>query len=250
MPSSAHVSNSTSRGPSNFALTRWSIVLAAGRSDSTHARESLEELCQTYWPPLYAFVRRQGHSPHDAQDLTQEFFARLLEKNYLGAVDRTKGRFRSFLLASLKHFLANEWDKAGAQKRGGHQVLIPIDARSAETRAGLEPAEKITADKIFERRWALTLLDLVLARLRAEYVRDEKTNLFEHLKSTLTGERRSLPYADIGARLAMTEGAVKVAVHRLRQRYREILREEIAHTVSGPEQIEEEIRALFAALEA
>lgn len=248
MPSSTHMPNSTSPGAANFALTRWSIVLAAGRSDSTHARDSLEKLCQEYWHPLYAFVRRQGHSPHDAQDLTQEFFARLLQKNYLGGVDRAKGRFRSFLLASLKHFLANEWDKARAQKRGGHQVPIPIDARSAETFYGAEPAENMTADKIFERRWALTLLDQVLARLRAEFVRDKKTNLFEDLKSTLTGERRSLPYAHIAAKLAMTEGAVKVAVHRLRQRYREILREEIAHTVSGPEQIEEEIRALFAAL--
>jgi RNA polymerase sigma-70 factor (ECF subfamily) len=248
MPSTEHDSDSTPPGAANFALTRWSVVLAAGSSDSTHARDALEKLCRTYWHPIYAFVRRQGHSPHDAQDLTQEFFARLLEKHYLRAVDRSKGRFRSFLLAALKHFLANEWDKAGAQKRGGHPVLIPINAQSAETSYGLEPVEAITAEKIFERRWALTLLEQVLARLRVEYDRDGKAKLFEHLKSTLTGERRSVPYAEIAVRLNTSEGAVKVTVHRLRQRYRELLREEIAHTVAGPEQVEEEIRALFSAL--
>ena len=248
MPSTSHHSDSTAPGAGTFALTHWSVVMAAGSSDSTHARDALETLCRTYWHPIYAFVRRQGHSPHDAQDLTQEFFARFLEKNYLGGVDRAKGRFRSFLLTCLKHFLANEWDKAGAQKRGAHPILIPINVQSAETSWGLEPAESMTAEKIFERRWALTLLEQVLARLRAEYTRDGKARTFEQLKSTLSGERRSVPYAEIGTRLGMSEGAVKVAVHRLRQRYRELVREEIAHTVSGPEQVEDEIRALFAAL--
>jgi len=248
MPSTEHRSDLTPPGTGNFALTRWSVVLAAGSSDSTHAREALEKLCRTYWHPIYAFVRRQGHSPHDSQDLTQEFFARFLEKNYLGAVDRAKGRFRSFLLTSLKHFLANEWDKAGAQKRGAHPVLIPINFHSAETSYGLEPAESQTPEKVFERRWALALLEQVLARLRAEYTRDGKAKLFEHVKATLTGERHSVPYAEIGARLNLSEGAVKVAVHRLRQRYRELLREEIAHTVCTPEEVEEEIRALFSAL--
>ena len=221
--------------------------MAARRSDSSNARAALEELCRTYWRPIYSFVRRQGHSPADAQDLTQEFFARLLAKNYLSAVDSAKGRFRSFLLAALKHFLANEWDKAKAQKRGGNLVLVPIDSQSAETVFGLELAERLTADKIFDRRWALTLLDQVLARLRAEYVRQRKGRLFEELKSTLTGERSSVPYADIGARLNLSEGAVKVSVHRLRQRYRELLREEIAHTVASPDEIEDELRNLFAA---
>jgi RNA polymerase sigma factor (sigma-70 family) len=248
MPSTEHHSDSTAPGAGTFALTHWSVVLAAGSSDSTHARDALETLCRTYWHPIYVFVRRRGHSPHDAQDLTQGFFARFLEKNYLGGADRTKGRFRSFLLVCLKHFLANEWDKAGAQKRGAHPILIPIDVRSGETSYGLEPAESVTAEKMFERRWALTLLEQVLARLRAEYTGDGKTRTFEQLKSTLTGERRSVPYAEISARLGISEGAVKVAVHRLRQRYRELLREEIAHTVSGPEQVEDEIRALFAAL--
>jgi RNA polymerase sigma factor (sigma-70 family) len=248
MPSTAPDSDSTAPGPGSFALTHWTVVLAAGASDSTHARDALETLCRTYWHPIYAFVRRQGHSPHDAQDLTQEFFARLLEKNYLGGVNRAKGRFRSFLLVCLKHFLANEWDKAGAQKRGAHPVLIPINVQTAETSYGLEPAESMTAERVFERRWALTLLEQVLARVRAEYTREGKARTFEHLKSALTGERRSVPYAEISARLGISEGAVKVAVHRLRQRYRALLREEIAHTVSGPEQVEEEIRALFSAL--
>jgi len=248
MPSTQHHSDSTAPGAGTFALTHWSVVMAAGSSDSTHARDALETLCRTYWHPIYAFVRRQGHSPHDAQDLTQEFFARFLEKNYLDGVDRAKGRFRSFLLTCLKHFLANEWDKAGAQKRGAHPILIPINVQSAETSWGLEPAESMTAEKLFERRWALTLLEQVLARLRAEYTRDGKARTFEQLKSTLSGERRSVPYAEISARLGISEGAVKVAVHRLRQRYRQLLREEIAHTVSGPDQVEDEIRALFAAL--
>ena len=163
-------------------------------------------------------------------------------------MDPAKGRFRSFLLAALKHFLANEWDKAKAQKRGGRQVLIPIDTAWAETSGAVEPADLASPDKIFERRWALTLLAQVLARVRAEYVREGKTEIFEQLKATLTGERRSLRYADIAARLKSSEGAVKVAVHRLRQRYRALLRAEIAHTVSRPEEVEEEIRALFAAL--
>ena len=233
-----------------FALTHWSVVLAAGRSDSTHARTALEKLCRTYWPPIYAFVRRQGHNPHDAQDLTQEFFARLLARKSLADVDRAKGRFRSFLLASLKHFLANEWDKARAEKRGGGQVLIPIDAQAAESSCGIDPADQVTAEKMFERRWALTLLERVLLRLRDEHAHDGKAELFEQLKITLTEASRSVPYAEIATRLAMSEGAVKVAVHRLRQRYRELLRAEIADTVASPAEVEEEIRALFSALAA
>jgi len=232
----------------SFTPTHWSVVVAAGRSDSTHARVALEKLCRAYWPPIYAFVRRQGHNPHDAQDLTQEFFARLLGKNYLADVDRAKGRFRSFLLASLKHFLANEWDKARAQKRGGGQVLIPIDAASVESSCGFEPADLTTAEKTYERRWALTLLDQVLRRLRADYARDGKENLFEQLKPTLTEASRTVGYAEIAVRLNSSEGAVKVAVHRLRQRYRELLRAEIGETVATPGEVEDEIRNLFAAL--
>ncbi len=248
MPSTAQHRESTSSPAANFALTHWSVVVAAAGNDSTHARTALEKLCRTYWQPIYAFVRRQGHSPHDAQDLTQEFFARLLEKKSLADVDRAKGRFRSFLLASLKHFLANEWDKARAEKRGGGQVLIPIDASMAENSCGVDPADGVTAEKIFERRWALTLLDHVLQRLREEHIRDGKETSFEQLKVTLTEASRSVPYAEIAARLDMSEGAVKVAVHRLRQRYRELLRVEIAGTVTSPGEVEDEIRALFSAL--
>jgi RNA polymerase sigma-70 factor (ECF subfamily) len=231
-----------------FVTTHWSLVVSAGRNDTTHARNALEKLCRAYWFPIYAFVRRQGHGPHDAQDLTQEFFARVLGKDYFADADPSKGRFRSFLLASLKHFLANEWDKAKAQKRGGGQVMIPIDIKSAENSGGFEPADNLTAEKIFERRWALTLLEQVLRRLRAEYTRDGKENLFEQLKPTLTEVSRSVRYAEIATRLGTSEGAVKVAVHRLRQRYREVLRAEIADTVASPGEVEDEIRNLFAAL--
>ena len=231
-----------------FVTTHWSVVVAAGRNDTARARDALARLCQTYWHPLYAYVRRVGHSPPDAQDLTQEFFARLLGKNYLADADESRGRFRSFLLAALKHFLANEWDKASAQKRGGGQILIPIDFNAAETTCHFEPADETTAEKIFERRWALTLLDQVLRRLREEFVRDGRENLFEQLKPTLTEASRSVRYAEIAARLGTSEGAVKVAVHRLRQRYREVLRAEIAETVASPGEVEDELRSLFAAL--
>jgi len=237
------------REAANFTPTHWSVVLAAaGRADSTHARDALEKLCRNYWLPIYVFVRRQGHNPHDAQDLTQEFFARLLEKNFLAGVHREKGRFRSFMLASVKHFLANEWDKATAQKRGGGQVPISIDAELGESSFGLEPVDTVTAEKIYERRWALALLEQVLRRLREEYTRDGKEKQFEQLKPTLTEASRSVRYAEIAVRLGTSEGAVKVAVHRLRQRYRELLRAEIADTVANTSEIDDEIRNLFAAL--
>jgi RNA polymerase sigma-70 factor (ECF subfamily) len=235
-------------GPDAFLTTHWSVVLAAGQPDTTKAYDALARLCQTYWHPLYAYVRRLGYSPHDAQDLTQEFFARLLARNSLAGADESRGRFRSYLLASLKHFLANEWDKARAQKRGGGQVPIPIDPASAETGCVFEPADPVTAEKIYERRWALTLLDLVLRRLRQEYAVTGREKLFEELKPTLTEARRSVRYAEIAIRLGSSEGAVKVAVHRLRQRYREVLRAEIADTVAGPGEVEDELRNLFAAL--
>lgn len=235
-------------GPPAFVTTHWSVVLGAGSNDTVQARDALARLCQTYWPPLYAYVRRLGRSPHDAQDLTQEFFALLLEKNYLADVDASRGRFRSFLLASFKHFLVNEWRRARAQKRGGGQIPISIDAAFAETSCRFEPADPSNAEKIFERRWALTLLDRVLRRLREEFVRDGKERLFEQLKPTLTEASRTVRYAEIAARLGTSEGAMKVAVHRLRQRYRELLRAEIAETVSGPDEVEDELRNLFAAL--
>jgi len=249
MRSSVHQSDSLAPGAGQFALTHWSVVLAAGHSESTHAQAALEQLCANYWHPIYFYVRRQGHSPADAQDLTQEFFARLLARNDLATVDRSKGRFRSFLLASLKHFLANEWDKAKAQKRGGGRVPLSIDGSAAENSYAFEPVENVTPEKLYERRWALALLQQVMSQLKAEYAREVKADVFEALKGTLTGEGRTAGYAQIAERLGSSEGAIKVAAHRLRRRYRELLRAEIANTVSGPAEIEEEVRALFAALE-
>jgi RNA polymerase sigma-70 factor (ECF subfamily) len=248
MSSSERQEDSVLPKDGSFCPTHWTVVLAAGSADSVAARDALEKLCRAYWPPIYAFIRRQGHNPHDAQDLTQGFFARLLEKNSFAEADRAKGRFRSFLLGALKHFLANEWDKANALKRGGGQTLIPIDVASVETTCGFEPADHTMADKAFERRWALTLLDQVLRRLRQEYLDAGKETLFEQLKQTLTEASRTVPYLEIAARLGTTEGAVKVAVHRLRQRYRELLRAEIASTVASPAEVEDELRNLFAAL--
>ena len=224
--------------------------MTAGGTDSPRAYAALETLCTNYWYPLYAYVRRQGHGQHDAQDLTQAFFARLLEKNYLADVQREKGRFRSFLLASLKHFLANEWDRERALKRGGGRKLIALDDDSAESRYRLEPKDDLSADKIYERRWALTLLDKVLNTLRAEYEQGGKAEAFEILKPYLSAGRTSVSYAHAAEKLGMNEGAVKVAVHRLRKRYRELLRAEIAQTVSTASEIEAEIRYLFAALSA
>jgi RNA polymerase sigma-70 factor (ECF subfamily) len=241
---------SPAAGPSAFVTTHWSVVAAAGRNDTTRARDALARLCQAYWHPLYAYVRRLGYSPHDAQDLTQEFFARLLTRNFLASADAARGRFRSFLLGSLKHFLANEWDKAHAQKRGGGQIPLSMDFATAETGCHFEPADPITAEKIYERRWALTLLDQVLRRLRDEYTDSGREPLFEQLKSTLTEVSGTVRYAEIAARLGSTEGAVKVAVHRLRQRYREVLRAEIADTVAAPGEVDDELRNLFAALAA
>lgn len=223
-------------------------MLAAGRRSSPRSREALAALCQSYWFPIYAFVRAQGNSTHDAQDLTQEFLARLLESNFLGDVERTKGRFRSFLLASLKHFLSNERDKARAKKRGGGRTPLSFDFDSAEGRFRLEPAHDQTPERIFERRWALTLLDQVLTRLRDEFAAAGKARSFDRLKAYLTGDAGSASYADVAAELATTEGAVKVAVHRLRRRYRKLLREAIAQTVADAAEIDDEIRELFTAL--
>jgi RNA polymerase sigma-70 factor (ECF subfamily) len=220
--------------------------VAAVGADSGQARKALAHLCETYWYPLYAFVRREGHAPDDAQDLTQEFFARLLEKNWLEAVDREKGKFRSFLLAAVRHFLANEWDRAHRLKRGGGVNIVSLDAQTAEDRYALEPADSMTADRIFERRWALTLLEQVLAGVRREFVAAGRETLFEELKVALTGGK--VPYAEVAARLNLSEGAVRVAVHRLRVRYRELLRAEIAETVSAEEEIDAEVQHLFAAL--
>jgi len=226
--------------PDRFAATRWTVVLAAAQQTSHESRRALEELCRIYWYPLYVYVRRSGYEEHTAEDLTQEFFAKLLAKKTLAGVDPTKGKFRSFLVASLKHFLANEWDKARAQKRGGDRTIVSLDA---ETRYRTEPADGLTADKLLDRRWALALLDQVLGRLQAE----SEPQQFALLKPVLTAGAETILYAEVAGRLGMTEGAVKVAVHRLRKRYRVLLREEIAHTVASSAEVDEELRHLFAA---
>jgi RNA polymerase sigma factor (sigma-70 family) len=235
-------------GAGHFATTRWSLVLAAGRPNSPQASAALATLCETYWYPLYAYIRRRGHDADDAQDLTQAFFTRLLEKNDLATADSERGKFRSFLLTSLKHFLSNEWDRGHAQKRGGGRTPVSIDFVAAEGRYNLEPSHELTAEKIFDRRWALTLLDQVLARLREESVQGGKSQIFELLKVFLTGENAPVSIRELADKLAMTEGALKVAVHRLRRRYRELLRTEIGETVADPDEIEQEIRDLFAAI--
>jgi RNA polymerase sigma-70 factor (ECF subfamily) len=224
------------------------VVLAAAHGPSPGSAEALATLCQAYWYPLYAFVRRQGHGPEDAQDLTQEFFARLLEKDYLRVADAERGRFRSFLLAAFKHFLSKERDRARALKRGGGRPVLRLDFQAGEERYHREPAHDQTAEKVYERRWALTLLDQVLAAVEADYVRSGKPQLFERLKGFLTSDREADSCAAAAQELGMTEGAVKVAVHRLRRRYRLLLRAEIGQTVAGPDEVDEELRHLSRAL--
>lgn len=229
-----------------FLTTHWSVVLSAQDRSSAKSDAALETLCRTYWFPLYAFARRQGYAAHDAQDLTQEFFARLLKKEYLKSAERDKGRFRTFLLVALKRFLANEWDRQHAQKRGGFAPVVSIDQELAESRFASEPAHHLQPDVLFDRQWAMTLLDRTMMQLRNEYVTSGRARLFELLQACLAKDESALSYAEIAVQLNLTEAAVKMAVQRLRARYREILREQIADTVSSPEEIEEEIRHLFS----
>ena len=234
-----------------FATTHWSVVLAAGQADSTSAQGALAHLCQIYWYPLYAYARRCGHSPHDAQDLTQEFFARLLEGNWVAKADQQRGRFRSFLLTAMKRFMINEWKKEHVQRRGGNQPVLSLNALSedsAEHRYQLEPAEKDTPESLYERGWALSLLDSVLLQLEQEYAREGKTEWMEAMRPALTAGRDAIRHAEIAATLGMTETAARVAVHRLRKQYRRLIRLEVAHTVAKPEEVDGEMRHLFQAL--
>jgi RNA polymerase sigma-70 factor (ECF subfamily) len=232
-----------------FAATRWTLVLSAARASETpRAAAALAELCRVYWYPLYAYVRRRNYEVHEAEDLTQEFFARLLEKNFLADVDPEKGKFRAFLLAALKHFLANEWRSSQAQKRGGGQPIVSLDTSAAETRYRLEPSHNLTPERLFERQWAITVLDRVLAGLQAEFAAQGKQPLFEELKQFLAAEQPAEGHADAAKKLGMTPGAVKTAVHRLRRQYRALLRDEIAQTVANPEEIDDEIRYLLSCL--
>jgi RNA polymerase sigma-70 factor (ECF subfamily) len=237
-----------SSGGDWFTTTHWSVVLAAGQGESPAAQRALEKLCRTYWYPLYAYVRRLGSTPEDAQDLTQGFFARVLERNDLGRVDRQKGKFRAFLVASLKHYLSDQRDRDRAAKRGGQHTILSLDAQSAEERYRLEPADATSPDKLFDRRWALTTLDEAVCRLRKEYQDTGKGGLFEQLQGFLSGALEASTYGEAASRLGMTESTLKSYVHRLRQRNREILREVIGDTVASREQIDEELQDLFAAL--
>ena len=230
-----------------FATTHWSIVLAA-RDGGPGSHGALETLCRIYWYPLYAFVRRRGHEAHDAQDMTQEFFARLLKQDFLHAVDPGKGRFRSFLLAAMEHFLAKEWRRVNAIKRGRGVTFIPLNEEATEGQYLQLPASSLSPEQIFDQQWATTVLDRVVGRLRDEFVADGKGPLFEQLKVFLTGEKRAGGYSELAVRLGTSEAALKMAVSRMRRRYGELLREEIAQTVACPEEVEVEFRALFAAL--
>ena len=234
--------------PRIFATTHWSVIVAAGQGGSEPAQHALEALCRAYWFPIYVYVRRKGHGPDEAQDLTQEFFAQLIAKEHLRLADREKGKFRTFLLATLDYFLAREWSRAHRQKRGGEFTFISLDQQAPEERYRFEPADNDTPERKFLRNWALTVLLQALLALQSECEANGKGNLFQEVKGLLTGEGDVAAYAELGRRLAMTEGAMYVAVHRLRQRYGELLRHEIAQTVSRPQEIDEEMRFLLSAL--
>ncbi len=230
-----------------FATTHWSVVLAAGAENTLEARAALERLCRTYWYPLYAYVRREGYNPEDAQDLTQGFFAQLLARHSLSNVAPEKGRFRSFLLAAMRHFLSVERERARAVKRGGQAQILSLDAQEAEARYRLEPIERLDAEKIYERRWAMTLLEQAVIRLREESAAAGKAELFGHLRDFISGDRE-VRCGEVASELGISESAAKSAVHRLRARYRDLVREEIAHTVAEPAEINTEIQYLAALL--
>lgn len=244
-PQDLPASDSGRRG--TFVTTHWSVVAAAGGNDSVDARDALEHLCRTYWYPLYAFVRRRGYGPEDAQDLTQDFFSRLLEHRWVQVADPAKGRFRTFLLTALTRFLANEWDKATARKRGGGHELVPFDTAMAESRYQAEPTR--SADQLYDRQWAITLLESTLSRLGDECRDSGKTAEFETLSPWLTSARGEVDYPGIASGLGITEVAARQALHRLRKRFRELFREQILQTVSSPGEADQEIRHLLSALE-
>lgn len=231
-----------------FPSTHWSVVLAAHADNPARARDALEQLCTVYWYPLYAFLRRRGHQPADAEDFVQGFIAHLLDRQFFQVADPDKGRFRSYLLASLNHFVADAADHAGRLKRGAGHPLLSLDAVLAERRYALEPADHCNPEQLFERRWALTLLDTVLQRLETEAAESGRTDLFRQIKGVLLGDHSGVTYVELAPQLGLSEAALTMTVHRLRRRYRELVREEIAHTVSRPVEIDEEMRHLFQVL--
>ena len=242
-----HIPTQTTLRSDIFATTHWTVVLAAGGKATPEADVALAELCRTYWYPLYAYVRRRGCSREDAEDLTQGFFARLLQRNYLAGVNSDKGRFRAFLLAALKHYLANEWDRAARLKRGGEAPHLSLDWQDADTRYAHDVTDPLSPDRAYDRAWAVTLLERVIGRLEDENGREGKALLFATLKPFLTVGKKAIPYADAAAALTLAEPAVRVAVHRLRRQYRNLLRDEIAQTLADPAQVDAEMRALRGA---
>jgi RNA polymerase sigma-70 factor (ECF subfamily) len=248
MPPSEAESTAFTRQPLAFVTTHWSVVLAAGQDDSSNSASALEKLCAAYWYPLYAHVRRRGHDADTARDLTQGFFAEVLAKGSIAAADSARGRFRTFLLAALDNFLHHHHRDANALKRGGGREIISWDDRGAEQRYALEPLDECAPDRAFDRRWALATLETVRGRLRNELSVSSKAELFDLLRPHLFGEVDATPYAQIAVRLGMTTGALKLTVHRLRRRYRELLREEVAHTLANPSDADQEIQHLVAAL--
>ena len=231
-----------------FPSTRWSLVVAATKRDSLESTAALESLCRAYWYPLYAFVRGCGQAPHDAQDLTQEFFCRMLGKRWLDFADREKGKLRTFFIVALKNFMSNEWRWTSAQRRGGGQSPVPFDPEFAESRFAADHSPQLAADEAFDRAWALTLLDLTMGRLAAEFAAAGKSGDFEALKGCLMAERGAIDYAGMAERLAVNEGAARVAVHRLRKRFRAVYREEISQTLANGGDLDGELRHLAAAL--
>lgn len=231
-----------------FATTHWSLVLAAGDKADSHCAAALQTLCQTYWYPLYAYVRHQGTGPQDAEDLVQAFFVFLLEKDRLSSLDQDKGKFRSFLLTALKHFRTDQWKRANAVKRGGGRTHLSLDMTEAEDRFLHEPVDTTTPERLFDMNWAVTLLNRVFEQLQQEQQGQGKGEQFDRLKFCLTGQRSTIPYAQLAEQLAVSESSLKVRIHRLRKRYRELLQQEIGHTVSVPEDVDEELRYLFQVL--
>lgn len=240
--------SSTIREGAAFRTTHWSVVQAAGQQDHPGTQRALAELYESYWYPLYAFVRRKGHSPEEAQDLTQGFFAVLLEKNYVGDANRNRGRFRTFLLTAFDHFLCNDWARRKTLKRGGDVRFVAWQAGEAEELYQREPVDQLTPEKLFDRRWALNLLEKAVALLKKEFRRAGKADVFTELEPFLSGEKHPASYHEVAAKLSMTEGAVRVAVHRLRTRYGELLRQEIGRTLADAKDVDDELRHLFAVL--
>jgi len=238
----------SSNSHARFATTHWSVVLAAGDKSHSQCTTALQTLCQTYWYPLYAYVRHLGTRAQDAEDLTQAFFVFLLEKDRLGSLVKDKGKFRSFLLTALKHFRTDQWKRASATKRGGGRKIFSLDMADAEGRFLHEPVDTTTPERLYELNWAVALLNSVFEQLQHEHQAQGRGEQFESLKFCLTGQRSTLPYGQLAAQLAVSESSLKVSVHRLRKRYRELLQQEIAHTVADPRAVDEELRYLFQIL--